>query len=273
MTFTRVIEGAVVADEYRPDDDARRERAADRGRASAEEATLAASLSALAELSTVPLDLTKMLTQVAKLAVWAIPGADGAGLTLLELDRADLIVKSEPFVRAIDNIQYGIGEGPCISAAATGRTKRSGQLEQDLRWPQFGPRAAKLGVHSALSLPLRTPTKILGAMNVYAHPSNAFSARAQELGETFAVSAALAVQHAQVFEQTIRLANELHAGLNNRALIDQAIGVLRFRDGRTSEDALERLQQMSTEQRRSVTDIALAVVRETGRHGPDREIE
>ncbi len=262
-----------MADEYRPDDDARKQRAIDRDRTATEDEALSASLTALTELSTATLDLTRMLTQVAKLAVWAIPGADGAGLTLLELDRADLIVKSEPFVRAIDNIQYSMGEGPCISAAATGRTKRSGQLEKDLRWPHFGPRAAELGVHSALSLPLRTPTKILGAMNVYAHPPNAFTARAQELGETFAVSATVAVQHAQVFEQTIRLANELHAGLNNRVLIDQAIGVLRFQHGATAGDALERLRQMSAEQQRSVTDIAIAVVQETGRPGPHREIE
>ncbi len=260
-----------MAEEYRADDDDREQRAADALRTAAEDDALAGSLGALAELSTASLDLTRMLTEVAKLAVRAIPGADGAGLTLLELDRADLIVKSEPFVRAIDNIQYGIGEGPCISAAATGRTKRSGRLEKDLRWPRFGPKAATLGVHSALSLPLRTPTQGLGAMTVYAHPPNAFTPRAQELGETFALSATVAVQHAQVFEQTIRLANELHAGLNNRVLIDHAIGVLRFRHGLTAGEALDRLRQMSIDESRSVTDIAVSVVRHTDRPGPPHE--
>jgi hypothetical protein len=118
-----------------------------------EDAVLTGSLEALANLSVGSLDLTDMLTQVATLAVRAIPGADGAGLTLLEIDRADLIVKSEPFVRAIDDIQYSIGEGPCISAAATGQTRRSGRLSDDSRWRVFGPRASELGVHSALSLP------------------------------------------------------------------------------------------------------------------------
>src|SRR6476646_10612881 len=77
-----------------------------------EDAVLTGSLEALANLSVGSLDLTDMLTQVATLAVRAIPGADGAGLTLLEIDRANLIVKSEPFVRAIDDIQYSIGEVP-----------------------------------------------------------------------------------------------------------------------------------------------------------------
>ena len=127
---------------------------------------LAVSLSALSRLSAARLSLEDLLTEVARLsledlltevatfAVQAIPGADGAGLTLLEADRADTIVKSAPFVREVDDIQYRLGEGPCISAAALGRPMRSGSLGGDHRWPRFGPRVGRLGVHSVLSLPL-----------------------------------------------------------------------------------------------------------------------
>ena len=88
----------------------------------AQEDELAQSLAALSRLSSARLSLEDLLTQVATFAVRAIPGADGAGLTLIEADRADTIVKSAPFVREVDDIQYGLGEGPCISAAATGQT-------------------------------------------------------------------------------------------------------------------------------------------------------
>ena len=247
--------------------------AGDKERRAAEEAALHSSLEALAELSNATLDLTEMLTQVATFAVQAIPGADGAGLTLLEINRADLIVKSEPFVREIDAIQYSIGEGPCISAAATGETKRSGRLDQDPRWPSFGPRAGELGVHSALSLPLQTSSKILGAMNVYAHAPNSFDSRAQQLGEVFSVSAALAVQHAQIFEQTIRLADQLQAGLNNRALIDQAIGVLRFQHGENAADSLQRLRQMGSDQKITVTEVAIAVIKSVGLGGIEPTVD
>ena len=146
---------------------------ADAGTA-AEENDLQASLTALSRLSTGRLDLEDLLVQVATFAVQAIPGADGAGLTMMERDRADTIVASAPFVREIDAIQYGIGEGPCISAAAEGATMRSGSLGGEPRWPRFGPRAGRLGVHSVLSLPLLTPDGVFGAMNVYAHGKDAF---------------------------------------------------------------------------------------------------
>ncbi len=242
---------------------------------------LAGNIAALSTLSAATMSLADMLTQVAALAVKAIPGADGAGLTLLRINRADLIVKSEPFVRAIDDIQYGIGEGPCISAAATGQTRRSGELHHDSRWTQFGPRASGLGVHSALSLPLVVSTGILGAMNIYAHDPNSFDDHSQNCGETFAVSAALAVQHAQILDQTTRLIEQLRAGLKGRGLIDQlragitgrgiidqAVGVLRRRTGDTANQALGRLKEISQSQQISLTAAAASVLDGTIRHDP-----
>ena len=91
-----------------------------------------------------------LLTQVATYAVQAIPGADGAGLTLLEQDRADTIVATAPFVTEIDDIQYAMDQGPCISAAREGQTVLSGSLGGDPRWPRFGGRVARLGVHSVV---------------------------------------------------------------------------------------------------------------------------
>ncbi len=114
----------------------------------------------------------------------AIPGADGAGLTLLEEGRSNTIVATAPFVREIDDVQYGMGQGPCISAASEGRTVMSGSLGADSRWPRFGGRVARLGVHSVVSLPLITLDGVVGAMNVYAHAKNSFSSRAAELGNS-----------------------------------------------------------------------------------------
>ena len=106
---------------------------------------LRSSLSSLSNLSTGQLSLEQMLTQVATFAVRAIPGADGAGLTLLEDGRTDTIVATDPFVREVDAIQYGLGEGPCISAAALRRPCVPG------RWGQSraGRRSARTLTSSA----------------------------------------------------------------------------------------------------------------------------
>jgi len=239
-------------------------------RSAADDADLGASLSALSRLSTGRLDLTDLLVQVATYAVQAIPGADGAGLTMMERDRANTIVASAPFVREIDAIQYGIGEGPCISAAKERTSMRSGSLGGEPRWPRFGPRAGRLGVHSVLSLPLLTPDGVVGAMNVYAHGKDAFDERAERVGELFAVPAAIAVQNAQVLAATKRLTASLQAALTAQAPIDQAVGILMSRSGCTLDQAHDRLRQLSQTQNVKLVTVAASIVAEAVRRARSR---
>lgn len=232
-------------------------------RTASQDDNLNSSLAALSRLATGQMQLTDVLTRVSEFAVLAIPGANGAGLTLLEKGRHDTIVASAPFVGLVDDIQYGIGEGPCITAAAEGRTLRSGSLESDQQWPRFGPRVAHLGVHSALSIPLLTPDGVLGAMNVYAHERDAFDEHAARVGELFAIPAAIAVLNAQVLAQAKRLTTQLQAALTNRAVIDQAIGILRSRVGCGPEEAFDRLRHMSQSENQKLHSVALRVVEES----------
>jgi AmiR/NasT family two-component response regulator len=97
-------------------------------------------------------------------------------------------------------------------------------------------------------------------MNVYAHAPDSFDDHSQKCGETFAVSASLAVQNAQILDQTTRLVDQLRAGLKGRGLIDQAVGVLRRRTGETADQALDRLKEMSDKQQIALTAAAAAVL-------------
>lgn len=131
-----------------------------------EEGDLRDSLTALSQLATSHIGLEEALVHVATFAVRASPGADGAGLTLFEEGRSSTIVASVEFVVAVDAVQYGLGQGPCISAVKESRTMTSGSLGGDRRWPKFGSTVARLGVHSVVSLPLITVDGVKGAMNV-----------------------------------------------------------------------------------------------------------
>ncbi|HET9649377.1 MAG TPA: GAF and ANTAR domain-containing protein [Microlunatus sp.] len=227
----------------------------------AEEDDLRDGLAGLSRLSG-GLDLEDLLVRVANYAVRAIPGADGAGLTLLEQGRADTIVATAEFVREIDAIQYGIGQGPCITAARDAQTVMSGSLGADPRWRSFGGRVARLGVHSALSLPLVTADGVVGAMNVYAHDKHVFDQRAAELGEIFAIPAAVSVQNAQVLAQARRLATRLQTALDSRAVIERATGIVMSRSGVTAEEALARLRTLSQNEHHKLVTIAGQIVEE-----------
>jgi GAF domain-containing protein len=231
------------------------------------------SLSRLSKLATGLLPLEDSLTRVAEYAVRAIPGAEGAGLTLLEENRADTIVSTADFVARIDDIQYSLGQGPCITAATDRQTVISGSLGGDRRWPRFGSRVARLGVHSVVSLPLITDEGVLGAMNVYAHDKNAFTADAERLGELFAVPAAIAVQNAQVLAQTKRLASQLQAALSSRGVIERALGIMMSRSGGTEAEALDRLRALSQHQHEKLPVVAQSIVQEAVRRARARRTD
>jgi GAF domain-containing protein len=232
---------------------------------SADNADLRASLNDLAALVAGTLGLPDLLNRVAVFAARAIPGADGAGVTLLRIEKGDhrveALAASHPFVKEIDEIQYTVvKEGPCITAAMERRTVRSGSLGGEKMWPRFGPRVGRLGVHSALSLPLILPGQLVGAINVYGRGKDIFDERAAHLGEMFARPAAVAVHNAHVLAKALELTDQLQAALSSRPVIEQAIGILRARSGYSAEDGFARLRAISQSEHTKLAEVAQQVV-------------
>jgi GAF domain-containing protein len=226
-----------------------------------DEADLRGALGGLSSVLTAYQPLESTLTQIAEFAVQAIPNADGAGLTLLRGER-QTVVASAAFVRAIDDVQYGIGEGPCLTAVADRRTVVSGSLGGDPQWPRFGPRVGRMGVHSALSLPLLLGEQAIGAMNVYSRRKDAFNPAAARLGEQFAQPAAVSVHNAAVLTETQATVQHLTAALTNRATIDQALGIIMSRTGADPDEAFERLRLLSQHGKIKVSELAQNMVNE-----------
>ena len=220
------------------------------------EGDLTLSLADLGRLLTGESSLMSTLRRVASLAVQAIPGAQGAGLTMLEQDRPQTVIVTDAFVHQVDDIQYGLGEGPCLSAVAAGHTFTSGNLGGDPLWPRFGPRVGRLGVHSALSLPLLVNDEPIGALNVYARPRDSFGPEATRIGEAFAAPAAVSVANARALAQAERLVAQLSDALRSRAEIDHALGIVMSRTGGTSAQAFTALREQSQARQVKLVDVA-----------------
>ena len=208
-----------------------------------------------------------LLGDVAEFAVRAIPGVDGAGVTLIDscgdTPSIQTWAVTAEFVEEIDRIQYvDLHEGPCISCMQSRRPTVSGSLGSDSRWPRFGGRVARMGVHSALSLPLVVGEQVIGAINSYAHSRDAFAEHAVQLGSQFAGPAAVSVHNAQLLAAARDRAEQLRHALDSRAVIDQAIGIIRSRSGGSAEEAFDRLVRMSQAENVKLRVIAERLVEE-----------
>ncbi len=220
-------------------------------------------------------DIDAVLGHIAVFAVAAVPGADGAGVTLLRRGEGPPTVLAwsvtDQFVREIDHLQYDIcGEGPCLTAMQTERALVSGSLGSDDRWPRFGGRAARLKVHSALSVPLIVDAVVVGALNIYAHERDAFTEHAVRVAEQFATPAAVSVGNIQLLHAAHTRATQLQTALTSRAVIDQAIGIVRSRSGGSAQEAFDRLRQISQNENVKLSVIAERLVEEAVRRAHAR---
>ncbi len=238
-------------------------------------ADLQAGLSRLAGLVADSLGLPQVLAEVAASAVRAIPGSDGAGVTLLHGDPQGRTVAasaaSAPFVTELEDIQYRtLREGPAFTAVELRRAVWSGSLGGDRSWPRFGPRAGRMGVHSALALPLTVADHVVGAITVYGYRKDSFGEHAAEYGELFAKPAAVAVHNARILADALTLVDQLQTALSTRPVIDQAIGIIRSRTGRSAAEAFDQLRAVSQAEQRKLAEVAEHVVDEAVRRARSR---
>ncbi len=218
----------------------------------------------------------EVLRDVAEFAVQAIPGVDGAGVTVVDTSTETLKIQSwavtADFVREIDMVQYDeLNEGPCITSMQTRRPAISGSLGSDGRWPRFGGRVARMGVHSALSMPLLVDDQVIGAINAYAHTRDAFAEHAVQLASQFAGPAAVSVCNAKVLSEARDRAAKLQRALVSRTVIDQAIGIIRSRSGVSGEEAFDRLIKMSQTDNVKLHVVAERLVDEAVRRARARQ--
>jgi GAF domain-containing protein len=127
-----------------------------------------------------------------------------------------------------------------------------------------------MGVHSALALPLIVGDKVIGAINAYAYPRDVFGEHAVQLGTQFAGPAAVSVHNGQLLDSARERTNQLQRALGNRAVIDQAIGIIRSRSGADADEAFSRLMRLSQTQNIKLYLVAQRLVDEAVRRAQAR---
>ena len=239
----------------------------------AAEIDLHAALSGVAGIVAGGREASEILGDIAEFAVRAIPGADGAGVTVGcgEDLRVDSWSVTTAFVREIDTYQYeAVGEGPGISCTQSQRAVVSGSLGSDGRWPHFGGRVARMGVHSVMALPLMIDGRVIGAINSYAYRRDAFAAHAVKLGARFAYAAAVSVYNAQLLAGARERTQQLQRALMTRAVIDRAIGIIRSRAGIGTKEAFDRLTRISQNANTKLHVVAERLVEDVVRRARPR---
>jgi transcriptional regulator with GAF, ATPase, and Fis domain len=198
--------------------------------------------------------LDETLRAVVLTAVGTVPGAEHAGVSLIER-RREIRTRASTgeLPTQVDQAQYDAGEGPCLTSAWEQTTVWMDDVATEARWPEFARRARRLGLGSSVSFQLFVRRDNLGALNLYATRPHAFARDAEHVGLLFAAHASVALAGAQREDQ-------LRFALGTRDAIGTAKGILMERYGLDADAAFRLLVRASQQTNLKLRELAQQLV-------------
>jgi GAF domain-containing protein len=204
-------------------------------------------------------DLRSFLGDLVRLAVRQVPRAEACGLTLARDATGMTVASTGPLAEQADQRQYQQDTGPCLESMRTGTVVRVDDMAAEERWTPFPALAAELGVRSSLSLPLVVEGRSRGALNLYATEPRVFDAD-EATAYRWAEQATGALAVALRIADSDSRAESLLGGLDTRATIGQAVGLLMAQERVPAERAFDLLRIASQRRNVKLRDVAAGVV-------------
>jgi len=187
----------------------------------------------------------------------------GAGIMLMTGDtQQGSVCSSNPTSALIEELQFTLGEGPCIDAHLNDRPV----VEADLaapdvpRWLAFTPPAVAAGARAVFGFPMRVGGVRLGALNLYRDRPGPMSDDQYADALVLAGVAAQAVVAMQANASPGALSTALEEGANFRFVVHQASGMVAVQLGVSVGEALARLRAYAFGNDVLLTEVAEAIV-------------
>lgn len=177
-------------------------------------------------------------------------------LLLVDEKGKDLVIRATQSVSELYNKKPNIkiGEGIAGKVARENNPIVALDVQNDPRYVNRDI-AKKEKLRSLLSVPMSVKGKVIGVLNSYTSTPHKFTKNEINILTTVANQAAVAIENAQLMVKSKIIQEELET----RKLVDRAKGIL-MRKGLIEEDAFRRIQKQAMDLRRSMRQIAEAII-------------
>jgi len=188
-------------------------------------------------------------------------GVSGVAVSVLVSDGSGEVVwRSDGASARLDDLQFTLGQGPGVDAAASGELV----LEPDLRavparrWPMFTPAALELGVRAVFAAPLQIGVIRLGVLLAHRDAPGLMDDGVLSDLLVFAGAATDALLGPAMAGSQPQWLSGRPSGY--RAEVHQATGMISVQLDVTQAEALIRMRACAFSQRRGVADVAADIV-------------
>lgn len=198
-------------------------------------------------------------------------GMSGAGIMLMSGDTPrGSLCSCNAVSTLIEELQFGLGEGPCVDAYDLDRPVLEPNLAHPTipRWLAFAGPALAAGVRAIFGFPLQVGTVRLGALNLYRDEPGPLTDEQHADALVMADVAAQAVLVMQAGAPAGTIAAELEAGADFKYVVHQASGMVAAQLEVSLSQALIRLRAHAFGDDRKLVEVAQDVVARRLRFDP-----
>lgn len=192
-----------------------------------------------------------------------VTAMSGAGIMLMADDLPQGSVCTTDDISAlIEELQYTLGEGPCVDAHRENRPIAEPDLADPTmhRWAAFTPPAVAAGARAVFGFPIAVGAVRLGALNLYSDRPGPLTAEQHADGLLLADVAARAIIGMQADARAGALGAQLEIGTNFQFVVHQAAGMVAVQLGVGVTEALISLRAHAFSHDRLVADVARDVM-------------
>jgi hypothetical protein len=193
----------------------------------------------------------------------------GVGMALMnDAGHQGVIAATDGVARVMEDLQFALGEGPCVDASRARRPVLQPDLATSAlgRWPGFGPQALEAGIAAIFAFPLHVGAIRVGILDLYRDAPGSLDETVLAEALAYADAAVWVLTHLQA---QVPAGGGLHPQLadpvENRSEVHQATGVVSVTASVSLADALMLLRGRSYAEQRSILDVAREVVTGTVR--------
>ena len=178
-------------------------------------------------------------------------------LMLIDEKTRELVLKATQSMSDVYNKKphLRVGEGIAGKVALENKPMSVYDLSNESEY-KYKDIAAKEGVKSLLSVPLAVKGRVIGVLNNYTSTPHKFTNDEINILTTVANQAAIVIENAELMVKTKIIQDELQT----RKVVERAKGILMRDQNLSEEDAFRKIQKQSMDLRKSMREIAEAII-------------
>jgi hypothetical protein len=209
-----------------------------------------------------------------------LSGVDGAAIALLTRSSRvrDLVYATDATAHKIDELQFTLGEGPCLDAYRDNDPQMLPDLRDPAvtgRWPVFTGEALDIGIRSVFAFPVAGSGSRLGVLELYRRSAGSLATAERSAAITIAATAGFTVRRnwdayladtdnaggvVAAAAETLSRAQADTPDAFSRSQVYLASGMVAVQLGIPAGEALDRLRAYSYQHGRSIMDVSDDVV-------------